>query len=79
MEQEMCTTGVPTYYQITVYGPLDARWSGWFDGLTITADAEGNTRLAGTVIDQATLYGYLSRARDLGLILLAVTACDPAS
>jgi len=31
------------------------------------------------VIDPATLYGYLSRARDLGLVLLAVTVGDPAA
>ena len=79
MEQEARTTGVPTYYQITVRGPLDARWSGWFDGLVISPGPDGNTILAGPVPDPATLYGYLSRARDLGLILLAVTACDPAA
>ncbi len=79
MEWEERTAGVPTYYQITVRGPLDARWSHWFDGLAIHPDAHGNTILAGPVPDPATLYGYLSRARDLGLILLAVTACDPAS
>jgi hypothetical protein len=77
MERETHTTEGPTYYQITVRGPLDARWSPWFDGLTITPDADGNTILAGPVLDQAMLYGYLSRARDLGLVLLAVTGGDP--
>jgi hypothetical protein len=77
MERESGTTGVPTYYQITVRGPLDARWSRWFDGLAITADPDGNTILAGPVPDPAMLYGHLSRARDLGLILLAVTTSDP--
>jgi hypothetical protein len=79
MARDERPAGVPTYYRITVRGPLDARWSGWFDGLAISPDAQGNTILAGPVPDPATLYGYLSRARDLGLILLAVTACDPTA
>ncbi len=60
------------YYQIRVQGTLDPRWSAWFDGFTITHDADGDTTLAGLVADQAALYGLLSKARDLGLTLLAV-------
>ena len=60
------------YYQIRVQGTLDPRWSAWFDGFTITHDADGDTTLAGLVADQAALYGLLGKARDLGLTLLAV-------
>ena len=60
------------HYQITVKGYLDASWSAWFDGLTITHDAAGNTILAGSVRDQTALYGLLDKARDLALILVAV-------
>jgi len=50
----------------------DRDWSTWFDGLTITHDADGCTTIAGTVADQAALYGLIGKARDLGLVLLAV-------
>jgi len=79
MEQEARTPGGPKYYQITVRGPLDARWSRWFDGLTITHDGDGNTILAGPVIDQAALYGLINRLRDLGLTLLAVARLPPSA
>lgn len=60
------------HYQITVKGYLDASWSTWFDGLTITHDADGNTRLAGVIRDQTALYGLIDKARDLALTLVAV-------
>jgi hypothetical protein len=62
----------PTHYQIQVRGTLDPHWSGWFDQLTISHDADGNTLLVGPVADQAALYGLINRMRDLGLTLLAV-------
>ena len=65
-----------TYYQIRVKGQLDLHWSAWFGGLTITYDVDGNTVLAGLVADHAALYGLLSKARDLGLLLLAVNGLE---
>jgi len=67
---------MPLYYRIRVKGHLDLTWSAWFDGLTITHEANGDTTLHGQVVDQAALYGLIGRARDLGLTLLAVTPCD---
>ena len=61
-----------TYYQITVQGHLDARWSAWFDGLTITNEPDGKAVLAGPIADQAALHGVLAKIRDLGLPLIAV-------
>ena len=60
------------HYQITVKDYLDVSWSAWFDGLTITHDADGNTRLAGAIRDQTALYGLIDKARDLALTLVAV-------
>jgi len=62
----------PADYQIKVRGRLDPRWSTWFEGFSITCDAAGDTIIAGRVVDQAVLYGLLSKARDLSLTLLAV-------
>ena len=67
----------PACYQIQVRGALDPRWSGWFDQLTISHDADGNTLLAGLLSDQAALYGLINRLRDLGLTLLAVVRLPP--
>jgi hypothetical protein len=60
------------WYEIHVQGRLDPRWSIRFDGLTMTAGAEGTTVMRGPVADQAALHGLLARLRDLGLPLLSV-------
>ncbi|HKZ85922.1 MAG TPA: hypothetical protein VJ793_19980 [Anaerolineae bacterium] len=63
------------HVEIRVKGRIDERWSEWFADLTLT-HAEGNeTVLTGQVVDQATLYGLLTRLRDLGLQLISVS-CD---
>jgi hypothetical protein len=59
-------------YQIRVKGNLDEKWSEWFDGFTITPQANDETLLSGPVADQAALHGLLARIRDLGLPLLSV-------
>jgi hypothetical protein len=59
-------------YHIQIREHLDPEWSAWFDGLTVVHQADGNTVLAGPVVDQAALHGILMRVRDLGLTLLAV-------
>ena len=63
-------------YEIRVKGVLDGRWSEWFDGMTVSSDASGETTLTGPVADQAALHGVLTRIRDLGLALVSVTRLD---
>lgn len=64
--------GASTHYRIRICGHLDPTWSAWFDGLAITQEDDGTTILVGPLVDQAALYGLLSRLRDLGATLLAV-------
>jgi hypothetical protein len=64
-------------WEIRLKGHLDARWSAWFDGLSLTHERDGTTLLAGPVADQAALHGLLQKVRDLGLPLLSVTCIDP--
>jgi hypothetical protein len=64
------TTGA--YYQISIRGHLDPHWSDWFDGLAIIHEPNGNTTLAGPIVDQTALYGVLIKVRDLGLSLIGV-------
>jgi hypothetical protein len=66
----------PPVYQIRIAGHLGPRWADWFAGLTITREANGDTRLTGPVVDQAALHGLLRRVRDLGLPLLAVVRLE---
>ena len=58
--------------EIRVKGQIDERWSEWLDGLAITHTGEGETLLAGPILDQSALYGLMSKLRDLGLPLAAV-------
>jgi hypothetical protein len=64
------------FYQIRVKGRLDSYWSAWFDALTVTPEANGETTISGTVRDQAALYGVLAKVRDLGLPLLSVNRLE---
>ena len=63
----------PAHYQIRVQGHLDARWSEWFDGLTIEHSPDDTTTLAGPIADQAALHGVLTKIGSLGLPLLALS------
>jgi hypothetical protein len=62
----------PIIYQIRIEGHLGSQWAGWFEGLTITLEEDGQTLITGPVTDQAALHGLLKKVRDLGLPLLSV-------
>ncbi len=67
----------PGLYEIRIKGRLDNRWAAWFDGLAITHEDNGETRLIGPVVDQAALHGLLKRVRDIGIPLLSVNRVPP--
>jgi len=69
--------GEPMVYQIRIKGHLSPYWTDWFEGLTITLEANGDTLLTGPVVDQAALYGVLRKVRDVGLPLLSVVCVKP--
>jgi anti-sigma factor RsiW len=62
---------------IRVQGELAPMWTEWFDGLTMSVDAD-ETRLTGFVADQAALHGLLAKIRDLGLPLRGVECRERA-
>lgn len=60
------------YCEIVVKCQLDVDWSGWFEGLTITHDARGETLISGRLRDQAAFYGLLAKVRDMCPFLVSV-------
>jgi hypothetical protein len=64
-------------YSIRIQGHLDLSWSAWFDGLTMTHSANGETTLTGPVRDQAALHGILNRLFGLNLTLIGVNRVEP--
>lgn len=67
----------PTVYQIRLKGHLSDQWTGWFEGLTIKLEENGDTLLSGPVVDQAMLHGLLKKVRDLGLPLVSIHCVEP--
>jgi hypothetical protein len=65
----------PRKYRIKLKGHLEAPWSGWFDGKSISHE-EGMSVLEVEVEDQAKLHGILNRIRDLNLILISLETMD---
>ena len=61
-----------TVYRIRFKEQLDQRWSAWLSGLEVIHEANGETVLTGEVVDQAALYGLISKVRDLHLTLISV-------
>jgi len=70
--KEHAQTCQASTYQIKVEGRLDASWSGWFSGMTVTSDGD-TTLLTGTVADQSALRGILTKLWDLNLVLISAT------
>jgi hypothetical protein len=70
------STQEPDRYEIRVKGHLADRWAAWFDGMTLTRQADGTTVLDGPVADQPALHGLLRKVSDLGLPLVSVTPTD---
>jgi hypothetical protein len=62
----------PNGYLIRIQGTIDATWSDWFGGFTITQQ-NGQTLLEGEVRDQAALHGILAKINELGLVIISVT------
>jgi hypothetical protein len=62
----------PCIYEIRVQGQLAANWSDWFDGLAIHNNSSGETTLSGPVVDQAALFGVLTKIHALNLTLISV-------
>lgn len=67
----------PLVYEIRIKGHLGRKWQGWFGGMSITLEDNGDTLITGPVVDQAALHGLVKKVRDLGLPLISVNRVDP--
>jgi hypothetical protein len=63
---------MPEFYEIKIRGHLDAYWSDWLAGLSLTHLEGDETLLSGLLLDQAALHSLLERIRDLNLTLISV-------
>jgi hypothetical protein len=59
-------------YEIKIQGHLDAKWSEWFYGMSITHEDDGTTTLYGSLPDQIVLHSILDRIRDMNVQLISV-------
>ncbi len=59
-------------YEIRFSGHLDPSRAQIFEGLAMVREPDGDTVLSGPLVDQAALYGVLTRICDLGLPLVSV-------
>lgn len=60
--------------EIKIKGKINQQWAEWFGGLSISHSDPTETLLTGLVLDQAALYGIISRLRDLGLVLTSLSS-----
>jgi hypothetical protein len=62
--------------KIKIKGSIDPEWSDWLAGMQVTALENRETLLTGELVDQAALFGVLSRLYSLGLVLLSMQTED---
>ena len=64
------------HYEIQIQEHLDQRWAEWFDGLTLTHQSDGTTRLVGPLADQTALHGVLHKIRARARTIIAIHMID---
>jgi hypothetical protein len=70
--EEPAASAPDSGYAIRVEGLLDGHWSQWLEGMTITHEGGGVTRIEGALMDQAALHGLLNKLHDLRLPIVTV-------
>ena len=61
---------------IRVKGHLDPSWQQRLEGLQIEHEADGTSRLFGSIRDQSALYGVLASIHHLSLKLLSLECSE---
>ncbi len=76
---EMANDEQGRVYAIRVRGHVNPVWATRFPGFSISHDSDGNTVFSGRVVDQAGLFGLISRVRDSGMALISVEPAEPGA
>jgi hypothetical protein len=66
-------------YAIRVQGHLDAYWSEWLEGMTITHEAGGVTLLEGLVADPSALHGLFNKLLNMRAPILWLQRLEPVA
>jgi hypothetical protein len=66
-------------YAIRVQGHLDAYWSAWLDGMTITHEEGGVTLLEGPVADPSALHGLFNKLLNMRAPILSLQRLEPVA
>jgi hypothetical protein len=66
-------------YEIRVQGHLDAHWSEWLEGMTITHEEGGVTLLEGPVTDPSALHGLFNRLLNMRAPILSLQRLEPVT
>jgi hypothetical protein len=66
----------PDWYEVQVEGQINPSWFSWLEDWEITPLPDGNTLLAGLVIDQPALHGLFARLRDLNIKIVSLKKCS---
>jgi hypothetical protein len=64
------------YVSIRIKGHLDLSWQEWLEGLQIIHEADGSSRLFGSLQDQSALHGVLATIGRLSLTLLSLESSE---
>lgn len=78
-QPEPVAAAFPSDYELRVSGRISTHAATWFEGMTLTVDettTPPQTIIRSHLVDQAALYGLISRVRDLGLTLLAIARVE---
>ena len=62
--------------EILIKGQIDTHWSEWLGGLQISHIGQEQSRLSGSIADQAALYGILTKLRDMDMKLVSVNLME---
>src|SRR4051812_40667230 len=65
------------WYAIRVQGHLDAYWSEWLAGMTITHEEGGVTLLEGPVVDSSALHGLFNKLLNMRAPILWLQRLEP--
>src|SRR5438874_2229566 len=64
-------------YAIRVQGHLDAHWSAWLEGMTLTHEEGGVTLLEGPVTYSSALHGLLNKLLNMRVPILLLQRLEP--